>query len=477
MGIFETLFLIALVVLLLGWTARGFASPVAPTALRAPALVLVLMVVQIVVEGPRWPLYLPYILALIYFMVVRRAVYGPARSAPRSTLRRVLVGTLLCTVFGVSALLAYALPLPKIPTPSGPYKIGTVTYQFDDASRKDPYAPTPDQPRKIMLQVWYPAEPPSGAVPAAWSRDIGVFGPAIAHYFGLPSFFLDHLVALRSHAYEDVPVKPTEGGWPVLVYSHGWTGFRNVAQDEIEALVSQGYVVAAPDHPYGALATVLNDGTPILNNPKAMPPTEPKDARQVGIELLVDMYAGDVRFVIDQLQKLNAGELASPLLGRLDLGKLGVYGHSTGGGAIYEVAATDPRVKAAFGLDTWTEPISADVRAKPLQIPFYSLRSAAWAENNDAKTQILRTLLAQAQAKTYDNYIANSKHNDFTLMPVLSPLAGIFGVTGPIDGRRVNEITDAYLVAFFDQTLRGKPSPLLEDGANVYREVRPAPQF
>ena len=431
-----------------------------------------LMVVQIVIEGTRWPLYPAYVVALVYFVLVRGAMMQAGRSGSRW--RAALAGGVLAIVVLLSGILAYALPLPKIPVPTGPYKIGTMTRQIDDTSRMDPYASTPDQPRKIMLQVWYPAEPPSTAMPAPWSPDIGVFGPAIARYFGLPPFFLNHLVALRSHAYADVPVKPVEGGWPVIVYSHGWTGFRNIALDEIEALVSHGYVVAAPDHPYGAMATVLADGTPLLNNPKAMPPTEPKDARQTGIELLVETYAGDLRFVIDTLEKMNAGTEASPLQGRLDLAKLGLFGHSTGGGAIYEVTATDPRVKAAFGLDTWTEPISADVRAKPLTVPYYSLRSAQWAERDDAKAQILRTLLAQSQAKTFDNYIVDSKHADFTLMPVLSPMAGVFEMTGPIKGPRVLDVTNAYLVGFFEETLRGKMGALLEAGNAAYPEVKAA---
>lgn len=469
MPIVQVLYLVALVVVLVFWLLRGAKVPPTATAMRAPAVATLSMILHIVVDPMHWTLYPVYVVTLLHMVNVRRAVLqrAPATRGQRASAALFLVLLAPC------ALLAYALPVPNLPTPTGEYEMGTFSYQLDDPARTDPYAPTPGQTRKIMLQVWYPASPARKATPAPWSRDIGVFGPAIARYFGLPPFFLNHLGALRSHAYENAPARPAEGGWPVLVYSHGWTGFRTVALDEIEALVSHGYVVAAPDHTYGALATVLADGTPVLNNPKAMPPDEPKDARQVGIELLVDTYAGDLRLVLDELQRLQSGERDTPVRGQIDLAKLGLFGHSTGGGAIYEVAATDPRVKAAFGLDTWTEPISAEVRAKPLTVPFYSLRSAAWAERDDAKAQILRQLLGQAQAKTYDVYLSDSKHNDFTLMPILSPFAGIFGVTGPIDGRRALEITNAYLVAFFEHTLRGKPSPLLDDGATVYPEVRP----
>lgn len=396
-------------------------------------------------------------------------------AAPRpKRVARVAIGVAGLIALAAAGLLIYALPIPILPIPAGPYKIGTITWQFNDSTRMDPYAPAPDQPRKIMLQVWYPAEAKEDSPPAAWSNDIGVFGPAIARKFGLPAFALDHLSRVRSNSQEQAPLKTETAPWPVIVYSHGWTGFRTIALDEVEALASQGYVVFAPDHIYGALATVLKDGTPVLNNPKAMPPDEPKDARQKGIELLVDTYAGDLRFVIDTIEKMNAGAIASPFAGHLNMAKLGLFGHSTGGGAVYEVAATDPRVQCVFGLDTWTEPISQEVRDKPLTVPFYSLRSAQWAQRDDAKSKILSELLAKAQGPKYDYYVEGSKHADFTLMPILSPFAGALGMTGPIEGRRVLELGNAYLVAFFNQYLKGAESPLLAGVSKDYPEVKPA---
>lgn len=431
-------------------------------------LALIAMIGQIALEQPRWQLYPVYFLVtmLIYFSSHANAGY-----AQHPLMRRLFAGLAVATVL-VCALLAYALPVPLIPAPTGPYKVGTATWQFTDPNRTDPYAPEPNQQRIVVLQAWYPAEVAPGMRPAPWCPSIDIFGPAIAHKFGLPSFLLNHLKIVQSNSYPNAEVKAQEGGWPVVVYSHGWTGFRTIALDEVEALASQGYIVFAPDHLYGAMASVLKDGTPILNNPKAMPPDEPKDARQVGIELLVETYAGDLRFVLDTLEKMNSGDKESAFKGKLDLAKLGLFGHSTGGGAVYEVAATDPRVKALFGYDTWTEPISPEIRAKPLSIPFYSLRSAQWAERDDAKATILRELIAQAKAPAYDYYIADSKHADFTLMPILSPFAGTFGMTGPIEADRVLEIGSKYLVAFFDQYLRAKESPLMKGETPDFPEVK-----
>lgn len=430
---------------------------------------LALLAAQVALDGAVWtlsPLYAVVALGAA-LLLLRKEGTLPGISGKLAWAGAVI---LVC----LSGFLAYALPVPTLPYPKGPYAVGTVTWEFDDATRKDPYAPTPDQPRKIMLQAWYPATLTGNEKPAAWSKDITVFGPAIATHFHLPTFLFDHLANFRSNSVENAPLKKEAAPWPVIVYSHGWTGFRTIALDEVEALASQGYVVFAPDHIYGALATVLKDGTPVLNNPKAMPPDQPRDAkRQAGIELLVDTYAGDLRFVLDTVEKMQAGTVDTPFKGALDLAKLGVFGHSTGGGAIYELAATDPRVKCAFGLDTWTEPISQDVRGTPLTVPFFSLRSAQWALNHDEKARILAELLAKAKGPVYDQYLIDSKHADFTLMPLLSPFAGSLGMTGPINGNRALEIGDAYLVAFFEQYLRGKDSPLLKPGSGTYAEVKP----
>lgn len=432
-------------------------------------LALLAMIAHVALEQARWQLYPVY--AIIVF-VLYLSTRVDAKQHGLAT--RIFVGLGTVTIL-FSGFLAYALPVPRIPAPEGPYKIGTATWQYDDTTRTDPYAPAPDWPRKIMLQAWYPAEAAPGARPAPWCGQIAVFGPAIAREVGLPPFFLNHLTLVQSHSIANAEVRAQEGGWPVVIYSHGWTGFRNVAVDEVEALASRGYVVLAPDHIHGAIATVLTDGTVALNNPAAMPPAEPKDARQIGIERLVDTYAGDLRFVLGLIEQMNSGAIPSPFQGKLDLGRIGLFGHSTGGGAVYEVAATDPRVKALFAYDLWTEPISPEVRTKPLTIPFYSLRSAEWALRDDAKARIHRELLAQAQGPKYDGYIADAKHADFTLMPILSPFAGLLGRTGPIDARRVLHINNACLTTFFDHHLRDQPAPPLQPPANDYPELKPAP--
>ena len=59
--------------------------------------------------------------------------------------------------------------------------------------------------------------------------------------------------------------------WPVLVFSHGWDGMRYQNTVQMEALASNGYVVFAPEHAYGAVISVYPDGTKTYNKPGALP--------------------------------------------------------------------------------------------------------------------------------------------------------------------------------------------------------------
>ena len=68
--------------------------------------------------------------------------------------------------------------------------------------------------------------------------------------------------------------------------------------------------------------------------------------------------------------------------------------------------------------------------------------------------------------------ILGADHYDFSDLPALSPLAPQLGLKGPINGARVQQIIDAYVLAFFDQQFKGIPSPLFSGPQANYPEVR-----
>ena len=64
---------------------------------------------------------------------------------------------------------------------------------------------------------------------------------------------------------------------------------------------------------------------------------------------VADYKTADIKFVVDQLEKINKG--SSVLAGRLELTGLGVFGHSLGGNAALEFCRKDDRCKVAVNLD------------------------------------------------------------------------------------------------------------------------------
>jgi pimeloyl-ACP methyl ester carboxylesterase len=231
----------------------------------------------------------------------------------------------------------------------------------------------------------------------------------------------------------------------------------------VQELASHGYVVATVDHTYGNVVSVFPDGRSIFRSPDLF--DEKGDPPHNG-QALVQVWAQDLAFVLDELMQLN-GEEGGSLNGRLDLSRVGVFGHSTGGGATVTFCQQDARCTAGLGLDAWLVPTPDNMETRPPTQPFLFINTPAWIteENTVRGRRIFAALPNQATLVT----IAGADHFDFSDLPLFSPLTHQLGLTGTIDGRLMTEILNRYVLAFFDSTLRGQTSDLLQ--MSPYAEV------
>jgi hypothetical protein len=102
--------------------------------------------------------------------------------------------------------------------------------------------------------------------------------------------------------------------------------------------------------------------------------------------------------------------------------------------------------------------------------PFLFLFSEQWPT---AKNQALFERLRQGSNPADRTLtILGTDHYDFSDLPALSPLAPQLGLKGPIPGMRVQQIINAYSLAFFDQALKDEPAMLLASPSPAYPEVR-----
>jgi pimeloyl-ACP methyl ester carboxylesterase len=285
-----------------------------------------------------------------------------------------------CVVFGLAganvAMHGQANPKPEIsaaaspsqlPRPSGRFGIGRVGCDWVDRSRMDRF--TPGAPRELMAYMWYPTD-------KKYRDHKGVYLPGAKQMDATPeiqrsmreefesSWPLIVSGAIFSHALENAPIAKAPKQFPVIVFSHGAgsSGFEYTAL--LEELVSHGYVVAAIEHTETAAAVMFPDGrlAPFHRDAPAAGLSDAERFKRMmeSATAGINEGAADVRFVLDRLAALNAGDSRDFLLARrLDLGRAVAMGHSAGAEFAVLACELDARFKACVDLDGGMVPVAA----------------------------------------------------------------------------------------------------------------------
>jgi len=428
------------------------------------AVLILISGAQLIFEGFRWQLW------PLFFGTVMLIIINEKRSAGA---RQSFFAILPLILGFISMAAAYAFPIPDPFTITGHYEVGTTVMHLIDTDRNEIYSPDASAPREIMVQLWYPADPAKDNVQAQWMPEVDAAGPAIARFLDLPSFALNHLRYVKSNAFIDAAAITESDGFPVLVFSHGWAGFKEQNIFQVEELASHGYIVIAISHTYGAVLTVFPDGRQAPKNPEALPSGVSEEAYDLASNTLVRQWAEDIGFVLDELAMVNQSADEGLLSGKIDLSKIGVFGHSTGAGATVEFCASDARCDAALVMDLWAEPVSKEAIAAGLAQPVMLMHSENWdtldhPENNYG---LVGRLVEASSSEVYEMTIEGTKHFDFSSLPLLSPLTVALGLKGPIDGERVLEIINISSVRFFDQVLLDGDQINMATLARQYPEI------
>ena len=156
-----------------------------------------------------------------------------------------------------------AIPMESIDKPSGPYSIGTQIFFWTDESRSEQYTVDPTDLRKLQVQIWYPAQMKEGYQKTTHMAFPNKTLDAMARTLNVPVNFIRHGAQLMSSAVQGA--HPVEGEkFPLILFSHGDGGVATQNLSQVEALVSNGYVVIAPNHTYNASITFDEEGTPAI---------------------------------------------------------------------------------------------------------------------------------------------------------------------------------------------------------------------
>ena len=412
----------------------------------------------------------------------------PRRNGPRRWLRRTLFGTaafVLVVVAAAAGYVGYVMvrrdrPV-ALPPPTGPYKLGRATFEWTDARRVDPFAPTSGTPRGLSVWVWYPAPSdatgkPADYAPGPWSE---------LHFQGLLGVLEGPFDTLRTNALSSVPVAP--GRFPIVVLEPGMGLSAPMYASLAEDLASHGYLVAGVTPTYSANHTVLHGK--VIGSTRAANPEELGDGSRKSAEegdRLIDVWAADARFVARTLAGLDhvgaepaRSGPAGLFVGRIAHTPVSYVGHSFGGASSLQACHDDPRCAGAVDLDG-TE--FGDVVRTGLRAPLMILQSEdscvtgacgpAATDNPDDGARA-RSLLAASTTGTWCYTIEGARHFNFTdygAFYVAEPLRSLLAL-GSIDGRRALAVQNAYVVAFVEHVTHDSPQPLLR-GPSPYPEVR-----
>jgi Platelet-activating factor acetylhydrolase, isoform II len=364
-----------------------------------------------------------------------------------------------------------------LPAPTGHFAVGRTMYTWINNGETDELAPSPGAKREGVTWMWYPSAAattarPGEYLPAPWRK-------ALAEDSGrLMSLFLTPDLALvRTHSWSDAEVSTEQRSYPVVIMRAGGgaltTDFTTLAED----LASHGYIVVGFDAPYRTFVVVLSGNRVVIRPPANDPENLPADQANRLINRLLLMWTSDTAFVVGQLEQLNAADPSGKFTGRLDMQRLGMFGHSFGGAQALQFCHDHPRCKA--GIDIDGAPYG-NVVQEGLKQPFLFLLSDHSREMVDpASRQIhadIQSIYERLPSGRLFLTIRGANHFSFSDQMLVKShyligMIGLLGVGG-LDGRRGLAITADYVHTFFDVYLKDAPAVSLLKASQLYPEVQ-----
>jgi dienelactone hydrolase len=466
MRLFEVILIATLLAAAIAQMTKSFAGWSRPLTVLGVLVALW----HVIHEGTHWQMF-PVLAGLILLVVWQLIPASNRTSRYAASKNRVAVAAAVLSIATFGMLLI--VPMFSLPKPTGTYPVGTRIFYLKDSNRTEDKAEKPGTPRELMVQIWYPADPSNNHL-AAYER-LSETIPATSYRS-----------VLWTNSREDAPVATQGGPFPVLLFNHAWAGRRTQDTFLTEDLASHGYVVASIDHTYNASRVVLPGDRVIddINGGDAVDPTQHSASEITATwNKELNKWVSDEIFVLNTLQSDNLDQ-KSPWYGRLDTQRAGALGHSFGGAAAVQMCSVDARIQSALNMDGWT---FGDIRQRAANQPAMFL----YGITNSAETQDPNTTGPAARAEAeldatdrnevnaslrqfggYKVSISNTSHMDFTDHPLVSPWRS-WTHPGHISPARIETIVRAYVLAFFDQTIRGANPSLLQSGTtNPFQEVQ-----
>jgi predicted dienelactone hydrolase len=367
-----------------------------------------------------------------------------------------------------------------LPAPTGPFAVGRALYDWVDDTTVDTLSPPPQSKRELLVWIWYPATP---GQPGAVVDDYvpSVVRPPAARAAGVPIFRLmsRDVSKVHGHSLRNAEVSPEQRSYPVAIMRAGAASdvanYSTLAED----LASHGYFVVGFDAPYRTWQVVFPDGRVIGRIPENDLELVSGEELNLRAGKLLAAWTADLGFVLDRLSRLSPSDPAGRFAGRLDMTRVGVFGHSFGGATAAQFCSQDSRCKAGIDVDG---SLHGSVMQAGIHKPFMFLLSGQGDFSTGAE---VRQILADIQS-VYDRLPADGRlrisirgaghftFSDDGALRKSSVLRDVLRLTGNlrIDARRQLVITAWCVRSFFDAYLKGDGAARPKISSPVYPEIQ-----
>jgi predicted dienelactone hydrolase len=223
-------------------------------------------------------------------------------------------------------------------------------------------------------------------------------------------------------------------GYPMIVFSHGFTGCNTQSVFLTEALAASGYLVVAPNHADGRCGTARRSaGGFSVGRPQ--PEASFGDAKSWGDSTYRDRLT-DIRMILDTILRTPTWQGVP-----VDAQRIGIAGHSLGGYTALGMAGAwpswrDPRIKAVLGLSPWCLPFTDRGDLGHLHVPVM-YQGGTWDAGITPSVRRPGGAYDQTAAPKYYVELNRAGHLAWT---DLNP--------------RFQSVISSYSIAFFDRYLK-----------------------
>lgn len=237
--------------------------------------------------------------------------------------------------FYLSPLFSQSDGIITLPTPTGPYCVGTKAISFKDEDRT---MPNTSASREWLVQAFYPAI---------------CSGTSSSSYPYMPGTLKDGIIdnnIVMAHAKPNAEMSPPkeQEDFPTLFFIPGLGQTRQSYTIICEELASHGYVILSLDQPYNSNFVKFPDGTtitPTLWDTIKIP--RDRDYRYAYYDRMMVQAMGDIDYLLDKLIPLKTIHLP-----HLSTKKIGVMGHSFGGNVAHSIGFQNKEINVILDIDS-----------------------------------------------------------------------------------------------------------------------------